>query len=80
VTVLCVVPPVVIDLANSPLVSQYDLSSLRLVTSGAAPLSRAAESRFKQVVNIGNVSQGVVIIYASLYRDRKSQHKSYYNK
>jgi acyl-CoA synthetase (AMP-forming)/AMP-acid ligase II len=33
------VPPIVLALAKSPLVESYDLSSLQLVNSGAAPLS-----------------------------------------
>jgi len=33
-----VVPPIVLALAKHPLVSQYDLSSMRYVMSGAAPL------------------------------------------
>jgi acyl-CoA synthetase (AMP-forming)/AMP-acid ligase II len=33
------VPPIVLALARSPLVESYDLSSLELVNSGAAPLS-----------------------------------------
>ncbi len=33
------VPPIVLALAKSPLVERYDLSSLKLVNSGAAPLS-----------------------------------------
>ncbi|HEY7622638.1 MAG TPA: AMP-binding protein [Solirubrobacteraceae bacterium] len=33
------VPPIVLALAKSPLVERYDLSSLQLVNSGAAPLS-----------------------------------------
>jgi len=35
-----IVPPVVVLLAKHPLVDKYDLSSLRLINSGAAPLSR----------------------------------------
>ena len=33
------VPPIVLALAKSPLVERYDLSTLKLVNSGAAPLS-----------------------------------------
>jgi acyl-CoA synthetase (AMP-forming)/AMP-acid ligase II len=35
------VPPIVLALAKHPIVNNYDLSSLRLVVSGAAPLSPA---------------------------------------
>ena len=39
VTKAHLVPPIVLALAKSPLVDRYDLSSLQLVNSGAAPLS-----------------------------------------
>ena len=38
VTLAFVVPPIVLALAKSPLVDQYDLSSIRTLFSGAAPL------------------------------------------
>lgn len=38
VTQFYVVPPIVLGLAKSPLVDQYDVSSLRKILSGAAPL------------------------------------------
>ncbi len=34
-----VVPPVVLGLAKSPIVGKYDLSSIRMINSGAAPLT-----------------------------------------
>ena len=37
-TVLPLVPPVVLGMVKSPAVAQYDLSSVRLIFSGAAPL------------------------------------------
>ena len=40
VTYTYVAPPVVLHLAKSPIVSDYDLSSLRMITSGAAPLTK----------------------------------------
>ncbi|MBY0374118.1 MAG: AMP-binding protein, partial [Bryobacteraceae bacterium] len=52
-----VVPPVVIALAKSPLVDQFDLSSLRSVMAGAAPLgddiARATEQRLSVQVRQG---------------------------
>ena len=41
ITFANVVPPIVLALAKSPLVDKYDLSRLRVVFSGAAPLSEA---------------------------------------
>ncbi|HEX6299005.1 MAG TPA: 4-coumarate--CoA ligase family protein [Acidimicrobiia bacterium] len=44
VTRVAVVPPIVLALAKSPLVDEYDLSSLVQVGSGAAPLSAEVEA------------------------------------
>src|SRR3989440_2255986 len=38
VTLSHIVPPIVLKLANDPLVDNYDLSSLKMIFSGAAPL------------------------------------------
>jgi acyl-CoA synthetase (AMP-forming)/AMP-acid ligase II len=52
-----VVPPIVLALANSELVENYDLSSLRVLTSAAAPLggdlARACASRIGCIVKQG---------------------------
>lgn len=40
ITMAYVVPPVVLQLAKNSLVTKYDLSSLRMMSSGAAPLTR----------------------------------------
>lgn len=40
ITFAYVVPPVVLLLAKHPIVDKYDLSSLRMLNSGAAPLTR----------------------------------------
>ncbi|HEX2619405.1 MAG TPA: AMP-binding protein [Phototrophicaceae bacterium] len=39
VTRACLVPPIVLALAKHPMVDQYDLSNLKQIFSGAAPLS-----------------------------------------
>lgn len=39
ITYACVVPPVILELVSDPRVAQYDLSSLRMMVSGAAPLA-----------------------------------------
>jgi acyl-CoA synthetase (AMP-forming)/AMP-acid ligase II len=43
-TVASVVPPIMVALAKHPLVEQYDLSSLELINSGAAPLDAELET------------------------------------
>ncbi len=57
VTDLYVVPPVVLALANMPQVDNYDLSSVRFLMSGAAPLplevGRQAAARLKCTVMQG---------------------------
>ncbi|KAL0425185.1 UNVERIFIED_CONTAM: 4-coumarate--CoA ligase 1 [Sesamum radiatum] len=43
VTIGPFVPPIVLDIAKSPVVDKYDLSSVRTVMSGAAPLGKELE-------------------------------------
>jgi acyl-CoA synthetase (AMP-forming)/AMP-acid ligase II len=43
ITRVALVPPIVLALAKHPLVGEFDLSSLKLVNSGAAPLSAELE-------------------------------------
>jgi 4-coumarate--CoA ligase len=53
-----IAPPVVLLLAKSPVVSNYNLSSLRMLNSGAAPLTRelvdAVWERLKVPIKQGN--------------------------
>lgn len=57
ITIAYLVPPIVLALAKHPLVDQYDLSSLKLVFSGAAPLG--AEVALAAAERIGcDVVQG----------------------
>ncbi|KAL2249134.1 4-coumarate--CoA ligase 2 [Sesamum indicum] len=44
VSVAAVVPPLVLALAKNPLVDNFDLSSIRMVLSGAAPLGKELEA------------------------------------
>ena len=57
ITFAYVVPPIVLLLFKSPLVSQYDLSSLRMVSSGGAPLTasliQATSARIKAPIKQG---------------------------
>lgn len=39
-TYAALVPPIILQLAKSPLVDTYDISSLKMVMCGAAPLTR----------------------------------------
>jgi acyl-CoA synthetase (AMP-forming)/AMP-acid ligase II len=55
ITFVYVAPPVIVRLARDPLVSKYDLSSLKMITSGAAPLTKelvdAVYKRLKLRIN-----------------------------
>jgi acyl-CoA synthetase (AMP-forming)/AMP-acid ligase II len=57
VTFAFAVPPIVLALAKHPLVSKYDLSALRVVFSGAAPLSAELEDAVRARLNC-MVAQG----------------------
>lgn len=50
VSVAMVVPPLVLALAKNPTVAEFDLSSIRLVLSGAAPLGKELEEALRSRV------------------------------
>jgi len=70
VTSLALVPPIVLALAKHPLVDEFDLSSLSLVGSGAAPLGAAlqadASKRLKVSVRQGYGMTEVVVAVTGL--------------
>ncbi|KAH7386563.1 hypothetical protein BKA64DRAFT_146243 [Cadophora sp. MPI-SDFR-AT-0126] len=51
ITYTYVAPPVVLHLAKNPIVDDYDLSSLRMITSGAAPLTKELIYAVKKRLN-----------------------------
>ena len=57
VTVAPLVPPIVLALAKNPLVERYDLSSIRMLMCGAAPLSKDLQDSFKARVPHAIVAQ-----------------------
>ncbi len=63
VTRAFVAPPIVLALAKHPLVEKYDLSALRSINSGAAPLdaelAQAAQDRLRALSGLGE--DGVVV-------------------
>lgn len=46
VTLAYIVPPIVLQLSKNPVVDNYDLSSLRMASSGAAPLTKELVEQF----------------------------------
>jgi acyl-CoA synthetase (AMP-forming)/AMP-acid ligase II len=63
-TLTIVVPPIVLALAYHPVVDRYDLSSLRAVGVGAAPLGAGPEQRCAERLGCA-VSQGLGMTEAS---------------
>lgn len=55
---LVVVPPIMVMLAKHPKVSEYDLSSVKRIICGAAPLSAEIEEAVKNKLNLTNIQQG----------------------
>jgi long-subunit acyl-CoA synthetase (AMP-forming) len=52
ITFAYVAPPVLVHLASNPMAHKFDLSSLRMVTSGAAPLTRELVETIHSRLNI----------------------------
>lgn len=57
-TIALVVPPIALGLARHPSVPKYDLSSIRLLLSGAAPLSETLQADVKARLPKTDVVQG----------------------
>ncbi|MFN8375400.1 MAG: 4-coumarate--CoA ligase family protein [Anaerolineae bacterium] len=55
VTRACLVPPIILALAKHPLVEKFDLSSLTLIFSGAAPLSADLQEAVRRRLQITTV-------------------------
>lgn len=58
VTIGPFVPPIVLEIAKSPVVDNYDLSSVRTVMSGAAPLGKELEDAVRAKFPNARLGQG----------------------
>lgn len=56
VTYLLLVPPIAILLIKSPLVTQYDLSSVKFLLCGAAPLGKETALQLEKLFHANNAS------------------------
>jgi acyl-CoA synthetase (AMP-forming)/AMP-acid ligase II len=65
ITHLYLVPPIVLALAKQPVIERYDLSSLRYILSGAAPLDEAIQQAVASRLNVP-VVQGYGMTETSL--------------
>jgi 4-coumarate--CoA ligase len=57
VTITHIVPPIILSLVKNPKAKEYDFSSLQLVISGAAPLSKELSDSFYKEFKI-KIKQG----------------------
>lgn len=58
VTIMPIVPPIMLAIAKSAEVEQYDLSSIRTVMSGAAPMGKELEDTVRAKLPDANLGQG----------------------
>ena len=66
---MSLVPPIVNFIAKTPLLKEYDLSSVNTLGNAAAPLSKYMEEEFKAKMHINEMKQGLSfsLPYYSLY-------------
>ncbi|CAI5944855.1 unnamed protein product [Closterium sp. NIES-64] len=65
ISVAPIVPPIILAMAKLPLVDSFDLSSLRRVVSGAAPLGAELETAFRAKFPTVQLGQGYGMTEAS---------------
>lgn len=58
ISILFVVPPLMVFLGKHPLVDKYDLSSVRTIICGAAPLSKEAQDAVAKRLGVSDIRQG----------------------
>ncbi|OVA10231.1 AMP-dependent synthetase/ligase [Macleaya cordata] len=58
VTIAPFVPPIVLAIAKSPVVDKYDLSSIRTIMSGAAPMGKELEDTLRAKLPNAKLGQG----------------------
>ena len=56
-TMLHLVPPLVLFLANHPIVDKFDISSVKAILSAAAPLGKDTEAAFSQRTGVADIRQ-----------------------
>lgn len=67
VTVAPMVPPIVLAMAKSPETEKYDLSSIRVVKSGAAPLGKELEDAVSAKFPNAKLGQVCVFVFVSRF-------------
>lgn len=53
-----IVPPLMVFLSKSALVNKYDLSSLKVIWCGAAPLSKEVQDAVRERIGVPVIRQG----------------------
>lgn len=79
VSVAAVVPPLVLALAKNPMVDKFDLSSIRLVLSGAAPLGKELEEALRTRIPQAVLGQVRLLLhyYIFIYWYTVHTHRSF---
>lgn len=67
VTIAPFVPPIVVEMAKNPAVDRYDLSSIRMVMSGAAPMGKELEDKLREKMPNAKLGQVTLILSKFLF-------------
>ncbi|ONK54832.1 uncharacterized protein A4U43_UnF10860 [Asparagus officinalis] len=67
VTIAPFVPPIVVEMAKSPAVERYDLSTVRMIMSGAAPMGKELEEKMREKMPNAKLGQVNLINYLELF-------------
>lgn len=71
------VPPLMVFLAKSPLVDNYDVSTLKIIWCGAAPLSKESEDAVQKRLGIPVIRQGYGMTEGTLaFSGQTDEHHS----
>ncbi|KAL0270405.1 UNVERIFIED_CONTAM: hypothetical protein PYX00_007826 [Menopon gallinae] len=77
ISLLCIVPPLVVFLAKHPLVDKYDLSSLKRIVSGAAPLSKDVQKAAQERLRLQcDINQGYGMTELSVSTTKFPENRS----
>jgi 4-coumarate--CoA ligase len=79
ITFVYVAPPVVVRLAKDKMVDKYDLSSIKAITSGAAPLTKELVETVHKRLGI-KINQAYGLSETSPMTHAQVRHTSHYNK
>lgn len=77
-TILNAVPPLVLFLARSPLVDKYDISQVKDIVCGGAPLSSTVEKEFEERLNFKFLHMFIKMLFCYFCRFPKLRVRQLY--